>query len=239
MAVEGASAGDTKFSFGPGGLVVVGTAVPIPAGTGLEHLNQVLAPAGVSIRFVEPQTLVGGASAGALEVTLSQKSPGSGVPGGTIRARFGGATSAITLGAVLPVDAGVTPEIGNDAGPGPAPSEAPGPTATPVTTGTESSSSTASALPAPLLDGTSLPSAGSGRVGFAVPAAAGADAVGPTAGSGTAGLESAAPAPRSALTTMLQPRHIGADGFVFGSVIVAGLLMMILSSLWRAKGVLH
>jgi hypothetical protein len=38
---------------------------------------------------------------------------------------------------------------------------------------------------------------------------------------------------------MFQPRHIGADGFVFGSVIVAGLLMMILSSLWRAKGVLH
>ncbi|HEV8625544.1 MAG TPA: hypothetical protein VG034_13880 [Acidimicrobiia bacterium] len=239
LAVEGASAGDTKFSFGPNGLVVAGTAVPIPAGTGIEQLNQALAPAGVSIRFVEPQKLVGGASAGTLEIAVSQKSPASGVPGGTIRVRLGGATSAITLGAALPVDPGVTAGIGDDAGTSPAgPSEAAGQAATPLTAGLDSSPSAASAVPGSALD-TSSPSTASVGAGFATPTAAGVAAPDPTAGLAAAGTESAAPVPRAASTTMFQPRHIGADGFVFGSVIVAGLLMMILSSLWRAKGVLH
>ena len=242
LAVDGASAGDTRFSFGPDGLVVAGHGVPVPAATGLGHLNEVLAPAGVSIRFADPQTLVGGASAGTLEVVVAEKSPGSGVPGGRVRFRFGGASSAVTLGAALPVDSGVTPGPGVDPGPPAAP--APAPPAAASSPGVSGSSSSS-----PFTGAGGVPSAATAAAtgsaaafdsslagSFAAPVAAAAPAV-------SAPELSSAPSAPAALATgatpIVAPRPIGADGFVFGSIIVAGLLMMILSSLWRAKGVLR
>ena len=216
--------------------------ISVPAATGLGHLNEVLAAAGVSIRFADPQTLVGGASAGTLEVVVAEKSPGSGVPGGRVRFRFGGASSAVTLGAALPVDSGVTPGPGVDPGPPAAPAPAPPAAASsPGVSGSSSSSPFTGAGGVP----SAATAAGTGSAAafdsslagsFAAPVAAAAPAV-------SAPELSSAPSAPAALATgatpIVAPRPIGADGFVFGSIIVAGLLMMILSSLWRAKGVLR
>ena len=240
LFIDGGSAGDTKFSFGPGGFSVAGTAVPIPAGQGLEQLNQALAPAGVSIRFVEAEKLVGGASAGAFEVTVKEKSPGQGIPGGTVRVRFGGATTAITLGAALPVDSGLAPEVGAESGAGPSVRpESSGPAATPVAgpvTADDLRPATESGAPS-AFEGSSSGTASA--TGYGAPSSASATGSSVADPSGGAAAESAAALPDAAVATSFRPRRIGADGFVFGSVVVAGLLMMVLSSLWRAKGVLH
>jgi hypothetical protein len=237
LAIEGAAAGDTKFGYGPDGLVVAGAGVPIPAGNGLAALNQALAPAGLSIRFLEPQTLVGGATAGTLEVTAAQKSPASGVPGGTVRIRFGGATAAVTLGEALPADGGLISDPGFDLGDGPSAAEAP--VQAPGAAVSENS---------PVLAGDALSAGDSGSFASALSGSGGFDsssgasfASGALTSGSSAGTLSdpAAGLPLAASSQpILAPRRIGSDGFVFGSVIIAGLLMMVLSSLWRAKGVL-
>ena len=245
LAVDGAAAGDTRFGFGPDGLMVAGKAVPVPAGSGLKTLNDALAPAGLSIRFVEPKTLAGGASAGALEIALMQKSPTPGIPGGTIRVRLGGATTAVTLGAGLPVDPGVTSAENGAAGvTPPAAPEPPAPTASPAGGAAGSPAPSGDALPS--REPAATAAALSDTAGLDSPLAAGPGAGAVGSGAGASGDPSGAVSPPStdvplqaASQPILSPRRIGADGFVFGSLIVAGLLMMILSSLWRAKGVLR
>jgi hypothetical protein len=243
LTVDGAAAGDTRFGFGPDGLVVAGQGVPIPAGSGLKTLNEALAPAGLQVRFAEPRTLVGGASAGALEVAMTQKSPTPGVPGGTIRIRFGGATSTVTLGTAVPAGTGVGSGASGagDVTP-PAASQAPVPPARPA--------GDAAGLTAPsgaLSGGPSgaTPAALSDTARFDTPSsplgggALGSGSVASGSSSGAVSAPSTDVPLTAASQPILSPRRIGADGFVFGSLIVAGLLMMILSSLWRAKGVLR
>lgn len=245
LEVVGTAAGDTTFGFGRDGLVVAGKGVPIPAGSGLKAVNDALAPAGLSIHFAESQALVGGASAPALEVTLAQTSPTPGIPGGRIRLRFGGATTTVTLGAALPTDGGVIP---GDSGVGdinpPSPSGSPAPAASP----TGEAAGPTSPAGAALSDGDSAAPAAalSATTGFERRPAAGLDAGSLAAGAAVSDSPlagAAVPSPAVPLAAnsqpSLSPRRVGADGFVFGSLIVAGLLMMILSSLWRAKGVLR
>jgi hypothetical protein len=104
LSVEGGRVGDTSFGFGPQGLQVAKQGIPVPAQQGLASINQAIAPAGLSISFSDPKPLDGGEQAAALEITSVAQVPGAGV--GTLRARFGGAMSFISLGAqeASPID---------------------------------------------------------------------------------------------------------------------------------------
>jgi hypothetical protein len=97
LVIEGGRAGDTSFQFGDKGLQVAQQGVPLPAGEGLATINQALKPAGISIVFHQAQPFAGGAQAAAFEVTQIAEVPGAGL--GTFRVRFGGARTAIALGA--------------------------------------------------------------------------------------------------------------------------------------------
>jgi hypothetical protein len=97
LVIEGGRAGDTSFQFGDKGLQVAQQGVPLPAAEGLAAINQVLKPAGISIAFHQAQPFAGGAQAAAFEVTQVAEVPGAGL--GTFRVRFGGAKSAVALGA--------------------------------------------------------------------------------------------------------------------------------------------
>ena len=96
--------------------MVAGSAVPIPSGSALEQLNKGLEPAGIQIRFVGAQPIVGGVSADALEITLAGQAPIPGTPPGVIRLRLGGATSAVTVG--TGGDGGLVPPLDGGAGGG-------------------------------------------------------------------------------------------------------------------------
>lgn len=98
LVVQGGSAGGYTFGFGPGGLVVASQGAPLPMGEGLGALNQALAPAGISLRFLSAEAVAGGATAGAFEVVFRRTAPGQGIPGAVVRLRFGGALAAIDLG---------------------------------------------------------------------------------------------------------------------------------------------
>ena len=97
LVVEGGRAGDTSFQFGDKGLQVAQQGVPLPAGEGLAAINEALKPAGISVAFHQAQPFAGGAQAAAFEVTQVAEVPGAGL--GTFRVRFGGAKSAVALGA--------------------------------------------------------------------------------------------------------------------------------------------
>ena len=113
LRVQGGKVNDTTFSFGPEGLQVAQQGVPVPAGTGLQSLNQALAPSGLSIHLAEATALESGAAAGALEIVDTAPVPAAGQ--GTLRIRFGGASSMISLGAV---EGAAAADTGSAAGPG-------------------------------------------------------------------------------------------------------------------------
>ena len=101
FTVEGGRAGDTTFSFGPQGLQVAKQDIPVPAGQGLAAINEAVAPAGLSIRFVEPTAIEGGEQSGALEITSVADVPGAGR--GTLQVRLGAATSFIAVAGEEPL----------------------------------------------------------------------------------------------------------------------------------------
>ena len=109
LAIEGGRANDVVFSFGREGFQFAKNGIPIPAAQGLGVLNQVLAPAGMSVRFDEASPLEGGAVAAAFEVSSVANMPGAGQ--GTFTMRMGGASSYITLAGLgeAPLPGGVAP----------------------------------------------------------------------------------------------------------------------------------
>ncbi len=98
LVVQGGSAGDYTFGFGPGGLVVASQGAPVPVAEGFEAMNKALAPAGISVHFIAPQGVAGGVAAGIFEIVVRHTAPGQGIPGAVVRLRFGGAMAAIHLG---------------------------------------------------------------------------------------------------------------------------------------------
>ena len=122
LVVEGGRAGPLSFSYGPGGLVVDGGPVPIPAGDGLAALNRALAPAGVALGIARGEDVAGGRSSDVLVVEAQVPVPG-GRPG-LLRFRIGGTVTAVG-GAPLAADLGegVPPD---PLPPLPAPNVAPG-----------------------------------------------------------------------------------------------------------------
>jgi hypothetical protein len=120
LTIEGGRANDVAFSFGREGFQFAQSGIPLPAGQGLGTLNQVLGPAGMSVRFDEASPLEGGAVAAAFEITSVANMPGAGQ--GTFTIRLGGASSYISLAGLgeAPLLGGVAPNPALDP-PGPAP----------------------------------------------------------------------------------------------------------------------
>lgn len=92
MSVGSIEASGTKFSYGPAGLTVVGTAVPVPREEADEALAATLAPFGLDARFVAPAEITGGQRAAILELEHVQSVPGSSTEAVTTL-QFGGATT--------------------------------------------------------------------------------------------------------------------------------------------------
>jgi hypothetical protein len=238
FAIDGGAAGGSNFGYGPEGLVVAGQGVPIPTGSALDQLNTGLAPAGISIRFVGAEKVVGGASADALEIRLAGQAPIPGTPPGIITVRFGGATSAITIG--LGSENNIVPAVPGAAGGG---DETFAPPVAPVDSGTS---------------GAGPPSATGTPVAGAFGGVGGSGPYFPTGGlAGTAGLIGAAPpfgepGPTAEAAAagapvqlgpglaqpILQPRTLDADGALYWVLIGTAILMLLGATLWRGKGVL-
>lgn len=252
FTVDGGAAGASNFGYGPEGLVVAGQGVPIPAGSALEQLNAGLAPAGISIRFVGAEKVVGGASADALEITLAGQAPIAGTPPGIITVRFGGATSAITIGQgsehtiVPPVPGAAGGGDGSTSGdtpgpPGITPSVTPGPGTPGGAAAPDAAAPASSALDGAAGSGAYFPTGGlagtAGLIGAAPP-------IIPTTGSAA---ETAAGVPGSGVAAqlgpglaqpILQPRTLDADGVLYWVLIGTAILMLLGATLWRGKGVL-
>src|SRR5207249_7621323 len=96
LVVEGGRAGSTSFSYGPEGLTVANGGIPLPAGQGIDAINQALAPAGITVRIVGGGDVPGGRSSGALEVSQAGPLPTGGE--GLARLQFGATSTGITIG---------------------------------------------------------------------------------------------------------------------------------------------
>ena len=94
LIVEGGRAGPLAFSYGAHGLVVNGGSVPIPSDSALATLNQVLAPAGVSLGVVRGAELPGGRSSDVLLVDQQRRLPTG--QSAMLRLQFGGTFTAVS-----------------------------------------------------------------------------------------------------------------------------------------------
>jgi hypothetical protein len=226
LAIEGGRANDVVFSFGREGFQFAQNGIPIPASQGIAVLNQVLAPAKMSVRFDEASPLQGGAVAAAFEITSVATMPGAGE--GTFTMRMGGASSYITLAglgeAPLPGVVGPTPALP----PGGAPESVSPPAASPATP-----ADTSGALPGPDSSATGSDGTASGALGSGYGAGSALVPV-----SGVTGLVSLAPPASGSAAAAARPRvlplqqtrlavgqrHVGALS-VLGAVLMAGAVI--------------
>jgi len=246
MHLDGGAVNDQRFSFGPGGLTLTQGGVPVPVSQSVETLNAALKPAGISVRFLEPQKIAGGGQSGTFEVSALREVPGGG--SGVLRLQFGQATSAVVPGGDY---LSSQPAAGNPAESGPAPdtASAPGDAANPSVPATgaspavaESQASASAFGSAPTVDlagDVSVPggSALSGPSGadlgdMASGQSGGGELAAPAAGAGLA----AAPGPGGTagavgrLASAADPRAV--DG-VYAAVAWATIAVLVLSLIWR------
>ncbi|HEV7685220.1 MAG TPA: hypothetical protein VGQ80_01550 [Acidimicrobiia bacterium] len=120
LRIEGGRAGEQSFGFGPSGLTLSSTNVPLPGRDGLAALNKALEPAGLVISFAEPVPVTGGAQAAGLVIEKRADLPGAGP--GVFRLRFGQATAGIVIegGMAAPAAPGAASPlpVAEPAGPG-------------------------------------------------------------------------------------------------------------------------
>ena len=243
--VEGAKVGDTAVTFGPDGVALAGQPLPSPV-AGPNPVTEALAQAGISVRMITGEPVEGGATGDTLEIR-SKHGPPDGGPQGILVLRFGGATTAVTLGEAeellpdveygpedVPVDGGAAPVV-------PAPDQG-GTTAGDA--GADVSYDTGAAA-VPVGGSASLDSSGF----FPAPALGGPGSYGGAAGSTTeafpatgAGAEAQVAAPPVTDFSQYQVGALtkGARGSVkllFGLLAGAGALLLSTSALWRTKGV--
>jgi hypothetical protein len=236
LVVDGLSAGDTRFGVGPGGFVVLGQPVPFAPKDAHALLDQILAPAGLSLRFVPAQPLTGGSSAAALEIVSKQPQPQ--FPASNITLRLGGASSAVSLGeGPLPLPA---PDVTGGGSATPAPPEP-----TPASTGTPDAAPPGGAVDNAHLANGTVPepiypvTSGSPSAAFpplsAVPSASAVDSVAAQADQ----LPSSAPAVGDtslATQPIVRPRDIGGSRLIYGIVGGAAALMLLLGGAVTRRG---
>jgi hypothetical protein len=98
LLIEGFKVGSQDFSYGPDGLQVAGSAIPLPSTAATSQLNTALAPAGYRATFLAAQPTGGGAVAPILELTGHPSLPPPLPRASTVTFRLGGATTSLVLG---------------------------------------------------------------------------------------------------------------------------------------------
>jgi hypothetical protein len=236
MVLDGGRVGTYGFSFGREGLKINDQGVPLPAADGLKALNDALAPSGFSVRFAEPVTLTGGATATVFEIVNTNEVPSAGR--GTLFVRFGGATSAVAPGAGggLPALPEVTGPVDAPAGPAEHPPAGPAePTTPPGATG-ESSLGVPPTARGPGAVGPRGRRASASGTGIVAPPALSLPATADEA-AGVAAPAGAAPTGRPAVgrTQLLaSPREFQAPQVVSAVLLTGGLLALGSLVVWRA-----
>ena len=238
LRLDGGVVNDQRFSIGPNGLTVTQQGVPVPVSQGVESLNAALKPQGMSIRFLDPEKIVGGGQSATVEVAMNHELPGGG--SGVVRLRVGQVTTAIVPGGDLlshPSEpAASEPAPQPSATTSPAPGPAPEPTAAADQAPSPAGAAFGSASgPAPAADFT-LPTSS---------ATLGGGSTGALSGEPTATPDLAAASPEVAVTTppagaqtvragrlaaTAAPRAV--DG-VYAAVAWATIAVLALSLIWR------
>jgi hypothetical protein len=98
LLIEGFKVGNQDFTYGPDGLHVAGSAIPLPSTAATSQLNTALAPAGYRATFLAAQPTAGGAVAAVLELTGHPPLPPPLPRASTVTFRLGGATTSLVLG---------------------------------------------------------------------------------------------------------------------------------------------
>jgi hypothetical protein len=241
MVVDGLIAGGTRFGVGPDGFVVLGQPVPSAPKEAQALLDQILGPAGLSLRFVQSQTLPGGGQAAALEIMARQTQPQ--FPSSTVSLRLGGATSTVSLGeGPLPgpvVDVPGTETIAP-------PADGGGPVAGSAAGVPEPSATAAAPFPASPAPLSSAGTFGAGPAGGGTAAAfSDPDPAGVTSGAPGAGVASGESVPPSgsapegtelAAQPIVRPREIGAARLIYGLVGAGAALMLLLGGAITKRG---
>jgi hypothetical protein len=242
LVVDGLTAGGTRFGVGPDGFVVLGQPVPAAGKEAQAVLDQILGPAGLSLRFVQAQALPGGGQAAALEIVSRQPQPQ--FPSSTISLRLGGASSAVSLGeGPLPVPVADVPEAGTVTPPpnGDIPPGGDDPADVPAASSTAAAADPGSVGP--------TPSAGSFRASTSAlppgavslaPDAFGPPAEGPLGSDASVGSlpasGSGAGATELAVQPIVRPRKIGAARLIYGLVGAGAALLLVLGGAITKRG---
>ena len=231
LTVVATAIGGLSLASGPDGLTVAKQGVPLPTNDGLEQVNKALEPFRLTVRFVEPKNIVGGASAAVFEVESKQPPPNPEIPGTNIRFAFGGAISSVTTGGGEPILP--TPEtpgsVSPGAGSGPlapgsdflAPPETSTPPAASFSLGTVPTPSSAESTPAFLDDRVSRP-----EDGVAAPAAE--SALAPPLAAGTTNTARLA----QPVVQQFGTDRVGSIGTAYGTLAVAAALLLGVGRWW-------
>jgi hypothetical protein len=232
LRVDGGAVNDQRYSLGPNGLTVTSAGVPVPVSQGVESLNAALKPQGMSIRFVEPEKIVGGGQSATVEIAMNRELPGGGT--GVVRLRVGQVTTAI----VPSGDLLTLPEAPAASEPLPEPTDTvPGPEPEPADAFADQAAvpSDSAPGPAPAADFT-LPTSSatlgtaSGGLGSGEPAASSELAVAPPEVGTTAPPPGDTALRRTGLAVTAIPRAV--DG-VYAAVAWATIAVLALSLIWR------
>ena len=241
LRVDGGQVGDETFTFGRDGLKVAHNGVPVPLTQGLAALNQGLAPTGISVRFLDPEPIAGGARSGVFELTSVQNTPLGAKA--LLRMRVGEVISGVVTAASQAADADAAPTFDS-------PTTSAAPSVAPPATSTEATGTS-------IDDGSFRTGIDAGDQAATMPASApceaastGYGAAGPAAPSSTEGTvdlvaSGAKPRPtgagrqaqRLAAHALLKQELATASVHrVLGAFAFGGLLFVLVSLLWR-KGV--
>ena len=264
LMVSALRVGDKRIGVGPGGFELLGTPVPLPAADVAKLIATTLAPAGLQLRFIAPETITGGARAAAIEIVSHQAPPN--IPASDMTIRLGGALSAITFGegTVQLPDAGSLPaggasgDNGNGGGgsaanPGGAATSGGAPTSggTSSNTGGDGSVSTGTDLSGAAgglggrAFGTGALTSGAGSPGFAGNPGFGVGSTASAETTGTAGAAASDQAAAAGLNTggttleatpIFAPRRASALGLLYAIAGALGLSAVVGAGAWAIRG---
>jgi hypothetical protein len=234
LTVSALRVGDKRIGVGPAGFELLGTPAPLPAADVAKLIASTLAPAGLQLRLIAPETIAGGARAAALEIVSHQAPPN--IPASDMTIRLGGVVSAITLGegTVQLPDPGSLPASSPSAGPEPtsgAPASSTGTDPAIPFGGTPASAATGLPIPAVGTGGFALPPSGTAEapvVDPVVPPAADqvAASAAPNVGAGTT----------FEAEPIFSPRRASALGLLYAIAAALGLSAIVGAGAWVIRG---